>query len=179
MFNYRYGKSRFTDKARYRNLLTTIFVVVLSIQTVRTFAASPTAKDKAGQQGATVTWISSTAEQPWQQMPEPIVGPGNPDTPMQVRVERGTTYQTIDGFGGCFNELGWVALQNASAPGREKVLSALFGDDGCAFNLGRIPIGSSDYALSAYSLDDTPGDMDLAEFSIERDKKDLIRMALS
>ena len=57
-----------------------------------------------------VTWISSTAEQPWQQMPAPVLGPGTPDSPPQVRVTTTKTYQSIDGFGGCFIDLGWVAL---------------------------------------------------------------------
>ncbi|MGB8353959.1 MAG: glycoside hydrolase family 30 beta sandwich domain-containing protein [Chthoniobacteraceae bacterium] len=123
---------------------------------------------------SSVTWISSTGEQPWQRMPEPSLGAGSPDAPAEVRVEQGTTYQTIDGFGGCFNELGWVALGKAPAPDRQRVLDALFGDDGCAFTLGRLPIGASDYALDAYSLDDAPGDLELGRFSIERDKKLLI-----
>lgn len=123
---------------------------------------------------AAVTWISSTAEQPWQQMPAPVLGPGTPDAPPQVRVATKKTYQTIDGFGGCFNELGWVALGKATSADREKVLSALFADDGCAFTLGRIPIGASDFALDAYSLDDTPGDLDLKNFSLARDQKQLI-----
>ncbi len=125
--------------------------------------------------GAPVTWISSTGEQPWRQMPEPPLRPGSPErTPAEVRVEQGTTYQTIDGFGGCFNELGWVALGKALPSDRKRVLSALFGDEGCAFVLARLPIGASDYALDGYSLDDAPNDMALGRFSIERDKKRLI-----
>src|SRR5438067_13610779 len=79
--------------------------------------------------GTHVTWINSTSGQPWNTMPAPTLEPGKPDVPAQVQVEPGTTYQTIDGFGGCFNELGWVALGKASAPDRQQVLSALFGDD--------------------------------------------------
>lgn len=53
-------------------------------------------------------------------------------------------------------------------------MAALFGDEGCAFNLGRVPIGASDFALDGYSLDDTPGDLELKDFSIARDQKLLI-----
>jgi len=124
--------------------------------------------------GAAVNWISSTAEQPWQQMPSPQIESGSPDAPPQVRVAPRKTYQTIDGFGGCFNELGWVALGNTSQTNREQILSALFGNDGCAFTLARLPIGASDFAIDAYSLDDTPGDLELKNFSIARDQKQLI-----
>jgi O-glycosyl hydrolase len=34
--------------------------------------------------------------------------------------------QTWEGFGGCFNELGWTALSALPAPERRRVLRALF-----------------------------------------------------
>jgi glucosylceramidase len=91
-----------------------------------------------------------------------------------VRIAPGKTFQTIDGFGGCFNELGWVALSKASQADRERVLSALFSDDGCAFTMGRLPIGANDFALDWYSLDETPGDLALTNFSTARDEKCLL-----
>jgi glucosylceramidase len=122
----------------------------------------------------TVTWISSTDQQRWKSMPAPAIGAANPGTPSAVGIESATTYQTIDGFGGCFNELGWSALGKASASDRKAVLAALFGDDGCGFTLARVPIGASDFALDGYSLDDTAGDLELQNFSIDRDQKNLI-----
>jgi glucosylceramidase len=124
--------------------------------------------------GATATWICSTEGQFWTAMPSPEIVSGRPDMPPDVRIAPGKTFQTIDGFGGCFNELSWVALGKASPADRERVLSALFGRDGCAFTLGRLPIGANDFALDWYSLDDTPGDLALTNFSIARDKKYLI-----
>jgi glucosylceramidase len=123
---------------------------------------------------APVKWICSTDAQPWQQMPAPALGPANADVPPQIRVEPRRTDQTIDGFGGCFNEAGWVALGKASKADRAKVLESLFGKEGCDFTLARIPIGASDFALDAYSLDDTPGDLALEKFSIARDEKQLL-----
>lgn len=123
---------------------------------------------------SSVTWISSTDEQPWQTMPSPGLIQADPAAPPQVRVWPKKTFQTIDGFGGCFNELGWDALGKASLIDRNNIMSGLFGDNGCAFTMGRIPIGASDFALDWYSLDETPGDLDLKDFSIERDKKALI-----
>jgi glucosylceramidase len=123
---------------------------------------------------STVTWTSSTAEQPWLTMPAPALEHGGTDVASQVRVAPQKTYQTIDGFGGCFNELGWVALNKASASDRAEVISSLFSDEGCAFTLARLPIGASDFALDGYSLDDTPGDLALKNFSVARDEKQLI-----
>lgn len=121
-----------------------------------------------------VVWISSTASQKWQQMAEPTLVKGSPQDPPEVQIVPSRTYQTIDGFGGCFNELGWTALNKATGPGKTAVLSALFGTNGCAFSLGRIPIGASDFATNAFSLDDTPNDLTLTNFSVVRDQQLLI-----
>jgi len=153
---------------------TALLATALTIEAGSVFAGSSEEINAGGQHAAVVTWICSTAGQPWQRMPEPSLGQGSPDAPPQVRVTPRKTYQTIDGFGGCFNELGWVALGKASRADQEQVLFALFGDDGCAFTLARIPIGASDFAVDGYSLDDTPGDLELRDFSIARDRQRLI-----
>lgn len=123
---------------------------------------------------APVTWICSTAAQPWQEQSPPALIQSDSHMPPEVRVLPHKSYQTIDGFGGCFNEMGWVALQKASKDDRDKVFAALFGDAGCAFTLARLPIGASDFAVDAYSLADKPGDLELRHFSIARDKQRLI-----
>ena len=81
--------------------------------------------------------MSTTADQPWQTKPMPELVAADTDAPPQVRVWPAKTFQTIDGFGGCFNELNWVALGKASEADRNSVLNGLFGDDDCAFNMGR------------------------------------------
>ncbi|HBF34130.1 TPA: hypothetical protein DDW35_06165 [Candidatus Sumerlaeota bacterium] len=121
-----------------------------------------------------VTWISSTPEEPWKTEAAPELIVSNPKTPATVRVVSDKSFQTMEGFGACFTELSWAALGKATQEDRDKVLQALFSNDGCAFTLGRIPIGANDFALDWYSLDETPGDLALRDFSIERDKKNLI-----
>ena len=55
------------------------------------------------------------------------------------------------------------------------MLTALFDDrTGAGYSLARTPIGASDYALNAYSLDETPGDTAMRDFSIDRDRTLLI-----
>jgi glucosylceramidase len=80
------------------------------------------------------------------------------------------------GFGGCFNELGWDALGVLPDGDRNAVLAALFGPegDGCRFNMGRVPIGASDYALQWYSHDEADGDYGMERFSVERDRRYLL-----
>ncbi len=81
------------------------------------------------------------------------------------------------GFGGCFNELGARPLFALPEPLRRSVVEALFGDSGCAFNFCRLPVGASDFALSWYSLAETPNDYALEHFSIARDRELLLPYA--
>ncbi len=53
-------------------------------------------------------------------------------------------------------------------------MKLLFGRDGLRFGYGRVPIGASDYAIDRYSLDETAGDFEMSQFSVERDKQKLI-----
>lgn len=88
----------------------------------------------------------------------------------------GNEYQTMFGFGGCFNELGYRALKILPLEQQEALLKELFqpGEDRCNFNFCRMPIGANDYSESWYSLDETPYDYSLEHFSIERDGRALI-----
>lgn len=82
--------------------------------------------------------------------------------------------QVIDGFGGCFNELGWDALSLLSEEQRDAVLNELFGPEGARFTFCRLPVAANDYARDWYSYNETPGDFAMENFSIERDKSGLI-----
>ncbi len=113
-------------------------------------------------------WMTSREDAPWQpRAAEPCTGA--PDLALD-----GTRHQRIKGFGGCFNERGWEALQRAETRQREAALDALFGDDGCGFTFCRVPIGANDYALDWYSHDEHDGDLAMAHFSIARDRQYLI-----
>ncbi len=84
--------------------------------------------------------------------------------------------QRWDGFGGTFNEVGWDQLSKLPVEKQEEAMRLLFSSrDGAGFTYGRIPIGSSDYGVSRYTLDDVQGtDYEMEQFSIERDKMLLI-----
>jgi glucosylceramidase len=86
-----------------------------------------------------------------------------------------TPLQTIQGFGACFNELGWTSLQTLPEADRESVLRELFHPSaGARFSFCRTPIAANDYATEAYSYDETPNDFDLQHFSIDHDRSTLI-----
>lgn len=82
--------------------------------------------------------------------------------------------QTIRGFGGCFNELGQIALKRTTPEKQEEILNHLFGEEGLRLGFCRIPIGASDYAAEWYSHNETDGDYEMKYFSIDRDKRYLL-----
>lgn len=116
--------------------------------------------------------IYTTSEQaPWQK--SQIKVKKQEDANADIIISE-TKEQAIDGFGGCFNELGWDALSLLSEQQRNTVLNDLFGPDGVRYTFCRLPIGANDYSRNWYSLNDTPGDFEMKNFSIERDRTGLI-----
>jgi len=92
-----------------------------------------------------------------------------------VSLDPNATYQDWVGFGGTFNEAGWEVLLLLSPSERDRAMRLLFDpNEGTRFTWGRVPVGSSDYGLVRYTLDEVPGDYSMARFSIERDREYLI-----
>jgi len=121
------------------------------------------------------TWHSTSARQPWQALAVPTLGPAaaslfGSDATIQIDSPR----QSIAGFGGAFTEKGWEALSLLSAADQRAAMAALFGDDGCGFNLCRTPIGANDISRRWYSYNETPGDLAMEHFSIANDRETLI-----
>lgn len=126
-------------------------------------------------QGAaeTATWISTTERSPWQT--KKIASPGWRWDTLDVALSRSRTAQTIEGFGGCFNELGWVSLKALSEEDREAVLRELFAPGvGANFTICRMPVGANDFSRDWYSYDETAGDFGLEHFSIANDLETLV-----
>jgi glucosylceramidase len=120
---------------------------------------------------ATPRWISSTQAEPWKESPVTVAASSGTNT---LKLDTKTTFQTMDGFGGCFNDLGWQALLALNEQKREAALKSLFDPSEANFTLCRAPIGANDFSLSAYFLSEEPDDYEMKHFSIERDKHDLI-----
>jgi glucosylceramidase len=120
--------------------------------------------------------VTTTPDAPWRENRvtlEPAAGHSS-TPPLHLSGSHGPP---LLGFGGCFNELGARPLFALPDAARAAVLEALFGDSGCAFSFCRLPIGASDFALSWYSLADTPEDFALDGFSLARDRQLLLPYA--
>ena len=104
--------------------------------------------------------------------------PPTPAPPVSLHINTSDVRQTMEGFGGCFNEKGWDALTALSPTDRLAVLEALFSmETGLKYGLNRMPIGSSDFADGYYSLCDgeCEGDYGMTNLSLARDHTKLIQ----
>ncbi|HWS57656.1 MAG TPA: glycoside hydrolase family 30 beta sandwich domain-containing protein [Actinotalea sp.] len=124
------------------------------------------------------TWTVTTQHLPWVSQPTVGLAPleitSMEDFP-SVMVRGADTRQRIDGFGACFNEMGWRALQRLPAQARGEVLDAMFTPGaGVDLTLCRMPLGANDFSLDWYSYDEVPGDLALEHFSVEHDESTLI-----
>ena len=114
---------------------------------------------------------STTRESGWESQKVNVSG-----TPLTnaITINPDATAQRISGIGGCFNEMGWDALQLLPGAEQTKVMEAIFGPDGVHFEYCRIPLGANDFSLNYYSHDDTADDFGLQNFGITRDRYILI-----
>ena len=120
-----------------------------------------------------IQWIVTTQTAPWQSQPSLTMQP--PTSMPGVFVRTDMPLQTIQGFGACFNELGWDALNDLSAADRASIMHELFAPGvGANFTICRMPMGANDFSRDWYSYTETPGDFTLADFTIAHDHDTLI-----
>jgi glucosylceramidase len=120
-----------------------------------------------------INWIQTTQSNPWQTNKTIVNRANKSNSDVEVLVKK--PLQTMDGFGTCFNELGWKSLSVLSTSDREKIMQDLFEPNkGANFTICRMPLGANDFSNAWYSYNETEGDFDMKKFSIENDKKTLI-----
>lgn len=84
-------------------------------------------------------------------------------------------FQTILGFGGSFTEAAAVTWARLDSDAQHALLTDYFDPKaGHGYSLGRVHMGSCDFALGNYSHVADAGDVGLRSFSIERDRGSLI-----
>ena len=64
-------------------------------------------------------WVSTTFENPW--VEEPTIQASNQKVNADILIDATKTAQTIDGFGTCFNELGWTSLSKLNTSQRDSI----------------------------------------------------------
>jgi glucosylceramidase len=166
-------KHRWNRREFLRGAGTALAVGTVAPGLARPFLASAQERGGAGRGSDGVACVTTTKDAAWQV--QPLVAAGWRWDTSNLNVDTSVTAQTMEGFGGCFNELGWRSLNKLSEGDRESVLRELFDPvAGARFSLCRMPIGTNDFALKAYSYDETKDDFELKNFSIENDRSTLI-----
>ena len=95
-------------------------------------------------------------------------------TALEVNISTNEIYQEIEGFGASLtNSSAWL-IDNSTR--RDEIIEKLFSpDSGIGISYIRLAMGSSDFVEgSHYSYAETLDDMDLSDFSIDRDRENII-----
>lgn len=119
---------------------------------------------------APVEWVSTTYDSPWEQngQPSDILS----EETLVIDTDR--YLHTIEGFGTCFNELGWVSLSELTAEDRNGILKELFTPEGANFTMGRMPLAANDFSIDYYSYAPVAEDFNLDHFTVAHDESYLI-----
>ncbi|MCJ8212009.1 glucosylceramidase [Mucilaginibacter sp. RS28] len=97
---------------------------------------------------------------------------GNPT----ITVDETQTYQTIDGFGFALTGGSASLINSLSETNKAALLNELFKSDDKNIGISylRISLGASDLSTAPFSYDDVAGDVALNNFSIDKERTDLI-----
>ncbi|WP_264522978.1 RICIN domain-containing protein [Flavobacterium sp. N502536] len=119
--------------------------------------------------GQTVTpWITSGDQTKLlQQQATVSFGTNSGSNPSTVTVNAGTTYQTMDGFGYTLTEGSCEVISGMAATQQNQLLNDLYHPvTGLNASVIRISIGASDLSSSSYSYNETSGDVNMNNFSL-------------
>ena len=125
--------------------------------------------------GDPVKWTVSTNQNRWKEKNELLISKSMATDTVNIEVLKDQKQQLFEGFGACFNELGWDALAVLGTNEKDSVMKSLFDlNQGLRLSIFRMPIGANDYSKNWYSLNETDGDYEMKKFNIDRDKTILI-----
>lgn len=119
-----------------------------------------------------IVWVMSTPDVSWQLQDSRHLKWEKGDAETVVEVT--SMLQTIDGFGTCFNELGWTSLSLLPEADLASVMKELFTPEGANFTICRMPLGANDFSRNWYSYNETDGDFEMENFSVANDCETLI-----
>ena len=120
-------------------------------------------------------WVSTTEGSPWEEQPDLRAVSADSISLVDVEIELDEKQQKMEGFGACFNELGWISLSRLEPSQREDVMEELFFPNlGANFNLCRMPIGANDFSRDWYSYNEKDSDFVMSNFTVANDLQTLI-----
>jgi glucosylceramidase len=121
-----------------------------------------------------IKWIATTQTSQWQSKDAATTSLAS-ESKWDVEAQLEKPLQTIEGFGACFNELGWAALSALEDRDKDAIFRELFAPGvGLNFKICRTPVGANDFSRDWYSYDETPEDFALEHFNISNDLETLV-----
>ena len=106
--------------------------------------------DPTTEPAADLVWVVTTETDPWC-TPEAAVEVTDMDVFPEVLVRTDQPRQEIEGFGVCFNELGWTSLSRLSEAERADVMREIFSPEGGNASVCRMPVGANELSIDWYS----------------------------
>ncbi|MBS7232412.1 RICIN domain-containing protein [Flavobacterium psychroterrae] len=146
-----------TQKLPYlMNLKIMMFIIILISSTIKMNAQTVT------------PWITSGDQTKLLQQQSTVNFAANSGTNAStITVNAGTTYQTMDGFGYTLTEGSCEVISGMAATQQNQLLNDLYNPvTGLNANVVRISIAASDLSSSSYSYNETSGDVNMNNFSL-------------
>lgn len=136
----------------------------------------PPSTARAAASGAVEVWTTAGQDAPMARQSDLAFVEATPEG-LVLTVDEQERHQSIDGFGGALTESSAHLIAGLPAPERTALLAGLFSPDGLNLSALRLPLGSSDFALTMRTYDDLPKgrtDPALAAFSIDADRRAIL-----
>jgi glucosylceramidase len=135
-------------------IMAQVFIMLLFITTVKAQTVTP--------------WITSGDQTKLLQQQSTVsFGTNSGTNPSTVAVNAGTTYQTMDGFGYTLTEGSCEVISGMAATQQNQLLNDLYNPTtGLNASVVRISIAASDLSSSSYSYNETAGDTNMNNFSL-------------
>ena len=148
--------NKITQKPQKRMRLILMFCFIIMSSLTKTNAQTVT------------PWITSGDQTRLLQQQGTInFGTNSGSNPSTVTVNSGTTYQTMDGFGYTLTEGSCEVISGMAATQQNQLLNDLYNPTtGLNASVVRISIAASDLSSSSYSYNETSGDVNMNNFSL-------------
>jgi len=117
-------------------------------------------------------YVSSNAGDRLAAKPDAQFSNTKPSGGAVFQIDDAVRLQKIHGFGASIMEAGMMTLNTLPSDKQEELLRSLFDPkEGAGFTAMKTPLGGTDFQSAGpwFTYDDTPGDVELKNFSVERD----------
>lgn len=122
-----------------------------------------------------IIWVDTTSQELWNIHDSASLTSSSLEKKIDILIDTCNTRQVIEGFGTCFNELGWASLNKLDSLVRDSILYEMFAPGvGANFTVCRMPVAANDFAVDWYSYNEVENDFGMNCFSISHDEQTLV-----